>query len=136
MKVRFPYDPQMTTSIKGHKFEITRPFKILVGAIQVIIPMGFWTDLASTGIFSPLNKTMYPAILHDWLYYKQMLGGYPLERKQADVIFLRAMETTEVNYFKRKMYYYGVRVGGWKPWNKYKNDRLKKNVEIHKQLIK
>ena len=132
MKVRFNGVMDLKPKINGRKFQVGTDYNIFINATLEIIKKGFWTDLASTGIFSPLNKTMYPAVLHDWLYYNQTLGSQSITRKKADKIFLQGMKTTKTNYFKMKMYYYGVRVGGWKAWNKYKNDRrkiMKKYIE-------
>jgi len=138
MKVYFRGEPLLKPKSNGHKFEVMEFWIIIVNAITVMIPQGFWTDLASTGIFSPLNETMLPAILHDWLYYQQTMVGQPIKRKVADKIFLAGMKTTKVNVFKRNMYYYGVRLGGWKTWNRYKKIKLKKlneNIKIHKELL-
>lgn len=120
MKVKFKGEPTLRPNSNGHKFQVLKMFYFIVDTIQGIIPVGFWTDLASTGIFSPLNKTMLPAILHDYLYATQKLDNKKIKRKLADKIFLSAMKTTKVSLWKRNMYYYGVRVGGWKTWNKYK----------------
>ena len=135
MVIYFGDIPNMKLNKNGHKFQLEDCFIIMVDSITVTIPIGFYTDLASTGIFSPLNKTAYPAILHDYLYSKQRMGYKDLTRKKADMIFRDAMITTKVNVFKRNMYYYGVRCGGWVTWNKYKKARRKKNEKIHRELL-
>lgn len=122
-KVKYPCEPHLEPSKNGHKFELIDYFPVFIDGVRVDIPAGFWTDLASTGIFSPLNASMKAAITHDYLYYKQELYRKPITRAEADYIFYLGMKTCK---FKLAyIYYLGVRVGGWKVWNKYKNDRIK-----------
>lgn len=81
------------------------------------IPEGFITDLASIpAILRPLfnqnDNSRKAAVLHDSRYcVKRGL------RKDADNLFLEAMERCGVGFFKRWAMYSGVRAGGWAYWN-------------------
>lgn len=82
------------------------------------IPKGFRTDFAS---IPPIFFTLFPkngrydaaAIVHDWLYVTQ-----PVSRKDADGIFRKIMKELGVGFFRRRIMYYAVRVGGAFAWNK------------------
>ena len=123
--VNFIGEPKLQPSSNGHKFELIDVWNVFLNQKMLTIDMGFWTDLASTGWLSPLNESLKAAVLHDYLYYKQVYRTRPLKRKDADLFFLQAMIECKFNKFLAYSYYYGVRIGGWKPWNKYKNDRIK-----------
>lgn len=89
----------------------------------ITVPAGFSTDLASIPrplqAVIPLNgKHRAAAIVHDYLYAIQ-----DRTRAQADAIFLEAMKACRVRYTQRYAMYWGVRIGGWVPWN----ERLQKN---------
>ena len=82
------------------------------GALFIVKP-GFITDLASIPrplrlIFEVNGKHRKAAVLHDWLYKSKELS-----RSKCDELFLEAMKSTGVSYWKRYMMYWGVRVGGW-----------------------
>ena len=128
-KVKYDKAPKLEPRIDGHKFRIVDNWRIYINGMPLDIPENFWTDFASTGVISPLNKTLYPAITHDYLYYKQVLFGRNITQKDADIAFLIAMKECKVNIIKRRLYYWGVRIGGKKTWNKYKNDRIKNKGE-------
>jgi transcription elongation factor Elf1 len=122
-KVKFISEPELKPKVDGHKFILLEDWTVILNRESLVIPQGFWTDLASTGILSPLNASMLPAILHDYLYYKQKVNGKTITREDADEFFFAGMKTTK--FFFATVYFWGVRIGGWKPWNKYKNDRIK-----------
>lgn len=74
-----------------------------------IIPAGVDTDFASIPrifrqILSRTGKHGRAAVLHDYLCEYKIVP-----RKKADKIFLEAMETLKVNWFKRKLMYRAVR---------------------------
>lgn len=118
--IKFKANAGLTPAFNGHKFRLNKSWSFVYNGKIYVIPAGFWTDFASVGIFSPLDKTLYPALIHDWLYYSGIVSRY-----RADRIFLEAMKFTGVSYVKRYTYYYGVRVGGWKPYNKYRKKNKK-----------
>jgi len=81
------------------------------------IPAGFITDLASIPailrpLFNPNDNGRKAAVLHDSRYcIKQG------ERKDADDLFLEALERCGVGFMRRWSMYLGVRAGGWMYWN-------------------
>lgn len=60
------------------------------------------------------------AVPHDELYRTQAVNGVAITRKQADMVFLEALQLKEMPEIRRKIFYYGVRVGGFVAWGKYK----------------
>ena len=116
----------------GHHWEVLRGFTYRVGdpnsAMFVHIPKGFVTDFASfpLGILlkSPGGKWDKPAVVHDLLYKRGWIERdkhrVTLERKDCDDIFKEAMQVAGVDWFRRQIIYAGVRIGGWKPWAKYR----------------
>ena len=88
------------------------------------IPHGFVHDLASIPV--PLNlfvrvngRHREASILHDWLYnQKGLISQFKrLNRLESDAMFLEAMKSGGVGWFKRNMMYYAVRVGGFIAWS-------------------
>ena len=86
------------------------------------VPAGFYSDGAS------LSKVLWPilghpfnsdvreaAVLHDWFYYSGIVS-----RREADRMFRQAMKACGANFVKRYLYWSGVRLGGWVPWNNYR----------------
>ena len=81
------------------------------------VPSGFITDLASIPalfrtIFNQNDASRKPSVLHDSLYCKKQ-GT----RKDADDLFLEALERCGVGFARRWSMYLGVRAGGWVYWN-------------------
>lgn len=138
MKISYRNNLVLTPAHNGHRFELTSPFIIYIGNkdlhIDLTIPAGFWTDFASIpkaiqNILSPLDSHLRAAVLHDYLYYKQVLNYKPITRAFADKLFLDGMKTCGTGKIKRYTMYYAVRSFGWITWNKYKNDRINKGVK-------
>ena len=97
-----------------------RPFEITLIADGVkqswIIPIGFVTNLVSSPWWAqwyvPRWDMTYPAaILHDYLYTYHVT-----DRKEADKIFLLALEALGVSLLKRRIMYRAVRTKGRKNW--------------------
>ena len=84
---------------------------------SIVVPIGFVTDFASVPRL-PITfaltggKAKASAIIHDFLYQTHLCEG----RKQADRVFLEAMEVTEVSWWRRILMYNGVRFGGGSSW--------------------
>lgn len=79
----------------------------------IVVPKDFKTDFASVPripfIFSLLGDTAQKAaVVHDYLYSVKSYA-----RSQCDSIFLEAMEDSDVSWWRRKLIYAGVRIGGW-----------------------
>ncbi len=82
------------------------------GAV-IVVPRGFITDFASVPwygqtVVRPDGPAARAAIIHDWLY----AIGERDKRKDADDIFLRAMELYGVSTIERNAAYQAVRLGG------------------------
>lgn len=78
----------------------------------VTVPPGFVTDFASVPrlpvIYMLTGNTAHrPAVIHDFLYTTSAC-----ERKQADEVFLEAMEVVGIPAWKRYPMYWGVRAFG------------------------
>lgn len=66
-------------------------------------------------LFRPdAGDTRRAATLHDYLYSKH--SGFT--RAQADALFRVALKEDGASLFKRWMLWAGVRLGGWRYWNK------------------
>jgi hypothetical protein len=48
-----------------------------------------------------------------------------MTRQRADYLLWEAMGCLGINRVKRWLVYYGLRVGGWAAWNKYRKDQAK-----------
>lgn len=80
------------------------------------IPEGFVTDFASVprcfwSIIPPMGRYGKAAILHDYLYHTKSVS-----RKEADKIFLKAMDLLGVSAWKKYVMYFAVRLFGWVKW--------------------
>ena len=79
-------------------------------AHAVNVPEGFVTDLASVpnsmlAVFGEIAQM--PAVIHDYLYSTRSAS-----RAQADAVLMEAMEVTGEPWWKRKLFWAAVRVGG------------------------
>lgn len=94
---------------------------------QIIVPKNFIFDFASVprlfAGFIPKVGYKYDraSCLHDWLYMTQLHG-----RKECDEIFLKAMKTEKVSWWKRNIMYYAVRIGGGFVWKKHTLEMVNK----------
>lgn len=87
---------------------------------RIVVPAKFVTDLASIpqllwNILPPIGSYDAAAVVHDYLY---LHNG--VTRAQADAVLNEAMTELEVDSWKRRLIYAGVRIGGWVPWGKYR----------------
>lgn len=78
------------------------------------VPTGFTTDFASVPrlpiVFNIAGDTAHRAsVLHDWLYTTKTVT-----RELADRIYLEAMQSTKVDYWKCILMYAAVRLLGSK----------------------
>jgi hypothetical protein len=117
----------------GRYFKLTADFVYEVNNHRIVtVPKGFVTDFASVpkilwNVLPPTGSYGKAAVIHDWLYQfrtTEDLAGraYPEEvwRYQADWILLGAMKSLGVSGFTRHVIYWGVRLGGWVPWARYR----------------
>ena len=83
----------------------------LIGLVEV--PAGFSTDFASVPrlpvAYMLTGDTAHEAaVVHDFLYSTKRVS-----RSKADAVFLEAMETLGMSWWRRRLMWLGVRVGGW-----------------------
>lgn len=110
------------------------PFRYWVGAegssLWVDVPAECETDLASIPrwlrwLFSPDGPWAQAAVLHDFLYRENLVS-----RWMCDRIFYEAMRVIDdsarkhgnkprVHFWQRQAIYWGVRMGGWRPYRRY-----------------
>lgn len=82
----------------------------------VIVPKGFKTNFASVPRFLPLAYALFgdtahrAAALHDWLYSEECSG---VARADADAVFLEAMQSEKMSWWRRGAMWLGVRALGW-----------------------
>lgn len=82
------------------------------------VPAGFRTDLASIpqalqAVIGKWERHAPAAVLHDWLYYRQITT-----RREADWLFAEALYAAGVPVWKRAAMWLAVRVGGGGPWRR------------------
>lgn len=122
-------------SIDERKWKVMERFNYNIDTADSVnaveVPVGFITDFASIprilwNVLPPWGKYGKAAVIHDYMYTEHKHSVYSaegvesfvqIERKQADGIFLQAMEVLGVNKITRYAMYYAVRVFGNKPWN-------------------
>lgn len=85
---------------------------------RIVVPAGFEWDGGSVprifwNLVDPWGKASKAYLLHDWLYHTQ-----DRSRLVSDAILMEAMEVLGVNFFKRKIVFRAVRIGGWMAWGK------------------
>lgn len=81
--------------------------------LAITVGRGFVTDLASIpgllrGILNVNGRSRMPAVLHDALYCLQ-----PYPRERADALFYEALVSVGVHPVIARIYWLGVRIGGW-----------------------
>lgn len=86
------------------------------------VEKGFVTDLASIprptrAVFDVNGRSRKPAVLHDWFYYTQRTT-----RREADALFLEALESEGQDWITRWLFWTAVRAGGWVYWNSRRKD--------------
>jgi hypothetical protein len=97
------------------RFELFEHFDYHVGRLNsgdvISVPAGFRTDFASVPrvfwwLVPPVGRYGKAAVIHDYLYVVKTRS-----RKEADKIFLEAMEVLDVPKWRRKLIYFAVRFG-------------------------
>jgi hypothetical protein len=79
---------------------------------EVVAPTDFISNFASVPapgriLISGHGDDRWAAVIHDYLY------AIKHNRRQADDVFLEALECSGVNLIKRRLMYRAVRTGGW-----------------------
>ncbi|MDB4403262.1 DUF1353 domain-containing protein [bacterium] len=98
--------------------------------LTVKVDPGFFTDLTSMPRillpFAHREGSIYtaPAIIHDMMYESGRVSmakdAEAVTRTQADTIYRNAMLDRGASRASAYARYYGVRFGGWRPWNRYR----------------
>jgi hypothetical protein len=104
------------------EFVLTERWHCLLGTGGVLeIDAGFRSDGASipkrlqTGISPRFEAKSFPAALaHDALYMAELL-----DRKYCDLEFYRLLKLLGMESGRAKLYYYAVRLFGWRFWNRH-----------------
>jgi len=108
----------------GKQWKLTRAFTYHIGEEtskeKIVVPIGFITDFASVPrllwpLIPSFGRYGKAAVLHDYLYSIQ----YKNSRSTCDDIFYEAMSVLDVKWWRKRLIYRGVRIGGWVAWNKY-----------------
>lgn len=124
--------------ISADRWQLTEPVIYIDpenGNRRIIARAGFYTDFLSIPavmrpFFSRTGKSAAAGVIHDALYSTQayltdsMRDTYPhgLNRKQADrLLKATALELGE-SKARANTLYWGVRIGGWYVWNKYRKE--------------
>lgn len=93
---------------------------------EITVPKRFQTDFASVPPFLPLaytltkNASREGAAIHDMLYREGKIGDRVLTREEADDIMYDVMVDEGVPWWKRRLIRFGLRIGGWRTWNRYR----------------
>jgi hypothetical protein len=116
--------PLIVEDDTGFPFTLKEPLSYTSPLLHatLLIPIGFKTDFASIpqilwNILPPVGAYDKAAVVHDFLYAHERITQ---KRKLADQILREAMEALHVIEWKRKAIYWGVRIGGWWVWHKYR----------------
>src|SRR5574340_15826 len=94
--------------------------------VSLFIPKGFRTDLASIPrllwrLIAPFELSLTAPIVHDMLYRsKGKTSERILTRAETDLLFFNIMTDEGVNWWRRKLAYWGVRMGGGYSWGAQK----------------
>jgi hypothetical protein len=94
------------------------------GLIVIGVPKGTLTDLASIPaafrwlVSNDDRRIIRPAIVHDWLYMLQgKLPAMTLSRSHVDLLFYEMLRVEGMGWWKARMMWAAVRVGGSIAWN-------------------
>lgn len=128
----FPRGPVQLQRTAPRKAVVMREFQFDSPTLGLIkVEAGFDTDYASVpqlfwNIYPPDGDYTDAAVVHDYLYWYQAVEGEPIERAEADRVFLEAMTAIGVSWLRRQTLYRAVRLGGWMAW---KSNQTKKAQE-------
>lgn len=114
--------PLTLTTINDDTWRVETEFTFFSDKYEpVTVPVGYQTDLASVprylwSIFPPFGRYSQAAVTHDFIYQMRKdltYQGTERSRKECDEIFLEAMKTLKVPWWKRQLMYRAVRSFGW-----------------------
>lgn len=106
----------------GRTYKLLEQYVMVFQQGMVIVPTGFETDFASTPrflwrLYPPMGEYCPAALIHDWLYYT---GEYT--RLESDRLFVKALKIVGASWITQRIFYCGVRIGGWIAWNRHRDN--------------
>jgi hypothetical protein len=108
----------------GRRLRLTHPLTFIDGEIVLAVPAGFVTDFNSVPrplwVWFPPWEFPHAGVVHDWLY--QFPGEW--SRLTCDLMHRRILEIEGCRASKRLLAFYGIRAGGWAPWNRYRQGEI------------
>ena len=116
---------------RGHfvmAFEWKVPVFVSGKSIVLTIPKLATTDFASIprvlhSLLSPLNNTIYAAIVHDYLYRDPIApSAAAIDKDTADLILYWGMRARGVNRMTAGLIYLGVLIGGRSSYKRSKTE--------------
>jgi len=104
----------------GRTVKLLRPFIVRSLGRRIEAPAGMMTDFLSIPrifwrIWPPWGRYSPATVIHDWLYQS---GN--TTRTEADRILLDLCRRLAVPGWQCRLIYWGVRLGGWRTWRKYR----------------
>ena len=114
--------------LDGKTWDLLSDFSVVSETLgSITVPIGFSTDFNSIprGLWNLLPPDEYgeAAVIHDYLYRFGECNGKPITRGDADSVHREFVHFRHAPSWKERMMYWGLRMGGWKPWGVYrKND--------------
>ena len=116
MQVRFPTPLRITETGDGTTWRLTEQMLVEYGSKVIAVPADFLTDFASIprvfrAIVPVLGRQNKPSVWHDYMYVSK-----PVSRRDADWLFLEALESVGVGWLKRNAMWAAVRIGGGPVW--------------------
>ena len=128
------FTTKLSIDVIGHQaYEVTKPLVWEYSELVIQVNPGFDFDGASVprALWSVVGSPMTDgyqraACLHDALYASEYF-----DRDVCDKLFLEAMESEGVGYFKRYAMYYAVRAFGGQVWKEH----TKEEVNAYRKFI-
>jgi len=132
---RFSGMPICVNYVNGIEWELRRAISYTTLAREVsTVKKGFVFDFASVPrffywLYPPAGdgSNLYgiAATWHDWLYAHRKIGNRPIERYEADELFLEIMRYVGVRWTMARLMYYAVRSpAGWWIWHRRKESEI------------
>lgn len=120
------YGPLDLRYVDGDNWVLLAPFKAYsdVAHATITVDAGFTTDFNSQPrvLWNVLPPTEYgeSAVLHDDLYREGKLNGVVIDRELADRVHREFLIWRGAPKWKVGAYFYGLRLGGWLVWRRYR----------------
>lgn len=105
---------------------VAEPWHVRISRLQrmLVVPKGFEFDLDSVPrlpliylLFKGRSGLRAPC-LHDYLYQH---NPFNIKRSEADLVYWDAMRSFGVPMIWSQFHFLGVRLGGWRGWNQYRD---------------